>query len=79
MDYGEQRVDIDGFIFEYDVKNAMYECRGEVCYDDEHDEVPEENLWEAGLKLEQMLKNQGFKDAELEHSEKGWVEVHLGI
>ena len=67
---------IDGYTFEYDLKNSMYECRGTICYDDEHDEVPEERLWEAALKLEQKLKNQGL-DAETEHSEKGWVEVYI--
>jgi hypothetical protein len=79
MDYGEQRVDIDGFIFEYDVENAMYECRGEVCYDDEHDEIPEENLWVAAQKFVFRLKGDGFRNAEADYSEKGWVEVHLGI
>jgi hypothetical protein len=67
---------IDGYKFKYDSENNMYECRGEICYDDEHDEVPEENLWKAALKLEQKLKNQGI-EAEVEHSEKGWVEVNI--
>jgi len=65
---------IDGYTFEYNKENKFYECRGDVCYDDEHDEVPEEGLWNAACKLEQRLKNQGI-DAEIEHSEKGWVEV----
>ena len=71
-----ERETIDGYTFEYDKENSMYECRGDVCYDDEHDEVPEEGLWRAALKLEQKLKNQGL-DAETEHSEKGWVEVYI--
>jgi hypothetical protein len=41
------RVTIDGYTFELDRENEMYECRGDVCYDDEHDEVPEEGLWQA--------------------------------
>ena len=65
---------IDGYTFKYDEENKMYECRGEICYDDEHDETPEEGLWNAACKLEERLKNQGI-DAEVEHSEKGWVEV----
>lgn len=69
-----ERETIDGYTFKYDEENSMYECRGRVCYDDEHDEVPEENLWKAALKLEQKLKNQGL-EAEANHSEKGWVEV----
>ena len=69
-----ERETIDGYTFKYDEENSMYECRGRVCYDDEHDEVSEENLWKAALKLEQKLKNQGL-EAEADHSEKGWVEV----
>ena len=59
-------------------EHNFYECRGDICYDDEHDEVPEEGLWNAACKLEQRLKNQGI-DAEVEHSEKGWVEVCIII
>ena len=53
---------LDGYTFEL-VDNEFYQCRGDVCYDDEHDEVPEEGLWEAALKLEQKLKNQGIEAA----------------
>lgn len=69
---------VDGYTFKYDSENKFYECRGAVCYDDEHDEVPEEGLWQAGYKLASRLKNQGI-DAEVEHSEKGWVEVYINI
>ena len=55
----------------------MYECRGEVMYDDEHDEMPEPKLWKAALKLEEELLSEGYK-AEANHSEKGWVEVTIG-
>jgi len=65
---------INGYTFEYNEENEFYECRGDVCYDDEHDEIPEEGLWNAACKLEQKLKNQGI-DVEVEYSEKGWVEV----
>ena len=65
---------IDGYTFEYNEEHKFYECRGDVCYDDDHDEAPEYGLWAAGCKLEQKLKNQGI-DAEVEYSEKGWVEV----
>ena len=67
---------IDGYTFEYNKEHNLYECRGSICYDDEHDEVPEEGLWNAACKLEQRLKNQGL-DSQVEHSEKGWVEVSL--
>ena len=76
---GENIEQIDGYIFKYDVHNAMYECRGDVCYDDEHDEIPEENLWIAANKLANKLQNNGFKSAEAEYSEKGWVEVCLNL
>tara|TARA_R110001599_G_scaffold284256_1_gene486249 strand:+ start:229 stop:456 length:228 start_codon:yes stop_codon:yes gene_type:complete len=65
---------IDGYTFKYNEEHKFYECRGDVCYDEDHDEVPEEGLWTAGCKLEQKLKNQGI-DAEVEYSEKGWIEV----
>jgi hypothetical protein len=65
---------IDGYTFKYNSENKFYECRGDVCYDDEHDEVPEKGLWDAAHKLEHKLKNQGI-DCDVEHSEKGWVEV----
>jgi len=67
---------INGHTFEYDETNEWYSCRGDMCWDDEHDEIPEESLWEAGLQLEKELIDDGFK-AELEHSEKGWVEVNI--
>ena len=65
---------IDGYTFKYNEEHKFYECRGDVCYDDEHDEIPEEGLWNAACKLEQKLKNQGI-DVEVEYSEKGWIEV----
>lgn len=70
----DSRVTINGHTFKFDEENSMYECRGMVCYDDEHDEVPEESLWQAALKLEKQLIDEGFK-ADAQHSEKGWVEV----
>jgi len=33
-------------------------------------------LWDAALKLEQELKDDGYV-ATAEHSEKGWVEVQI--
>lgn len=67
---------VDGYTFIYDSEQRFYECKGEVCYDDEHDEVPEEGLWQAAHKLQERLKNQGI-DSDVEHSEKGWVEVNI--
>ena len=67
---------IDGYTFKYSSENKMYECRGEVCYDDEHDETPERGLWRAALKLENALIRKGIA-AEAEHSEKGWVMLQI--
>jgi hypothetical protein len=75
---------VKGYTFEY-VKNntedihdeiGYYQCRGETCYDDEHDQVPEPGLWQAALTLAARLREEGF-EAEPEHSEKGWVEVFV--
>ena len=68
---------VKGYEFEFvdqGLDDRFYQCRGDIYYDDEHDETPEPGLWEAALELEQQLKNEGFS-AEAEHSEKGWVEV----
>ena len=65
---------IDGYTFEYNSEHKLYECRGEVCYDEDHDEAPEEGLWTAGCKLERKLKNQGIS-AVVEYSAQGWVDV----
>lgn len=67
---------VKGRTFKWDDDNKMYECRGAICYDYEHDEVPEPELWEAALILEKELNDEGFS-AEAQHSEKGWVEVSL--
>jgi len=55
---------------------TRYECRGERCWDDEHDECPEEGLWIATKKLAEDLSKQGY-DAEPSYSEKGWCEVYI--
>jgi hypothetical protein len=41
---------INGWYFKYDKENTMYECRGEVMYDDEHDEMPEPKSVESSVK-----------------------------
>ncbi len=70
----EKRRRINGYILEWNDDCNCYECRGEVCYDDEHDETPDPKLWEATLKLEAKLKEEGH-NAEADYSEKGWQEV----
>tara|TARA_R110000803_G_scaffold37394_1_gene80598 strand:+ start:350 stop:577 length:228 start_codon:yes stop_codon:yes gene_type:complete len=67
---------IKGYKFMWDRENSMFESRGEVHYDDYHDETPEPKLWEAAELLERMLFSEGFA-AEANYSEKGWVEVTI--
>ena len=68
---------VNGYTFNLDDDQEMYECRGEVCYDDEHDEVPDPKLWEATNKLADMLERKGI-NASAQYSEKGWQEVIIG-
>ncbi len=75
----KQDVRINGWDFEYvenDYDDKFYQCRGEVMYDDEHDEMPEPALWRAAEELEKQLTDEGVK-CEANHSEKGWVEVTI--
>lgn len=76
--YSDTRV--NGYEFEFvsqdDGNDEFYQCRGEVMYDDEHDEVPEPSLWRAAEELEAILTEDGLK-VYAGHSEKGWVEVTL--
>ena len=70
---------VKGYEFEFVDQGSgdrFYQCRGDVYYDDEHDEIPEPGLWEAALELEQQLKDDGYV-ADANHSEKGWVEVTI--
>ena len=52
---------IDGWRFEWNEDNEFYECRGDVYHDDDHDEIPEPELWDAALKLEQELKDDAIE------------------
>ena len=63
-------------LVENDVDDVFYQCRGDVMYDDDHDEMPEPSLWRAAEKLEQILTNDGL-NVYAGHSEKGWVEVTI--
>jgi hypothetical protein len=72
----KQREKVGRFTFNYNEENNFYDCRGEITYDDEHDEIPEPELWNAALILAKRLKEQGYK-TEVDHSEKGWVEVNI--
>tara|TARA_R110002050_G_scaffold41542_1_gene100702 strand:- start:137 stop:382 length:246 start_codon:yes stop_codon:yes gene_type:complete len=71
---------VNGWDFEYvsqdNGDDQFYQCRGEVMYDDEHDQIPEPALWNAALKLEKELTEEGYR-CDANHSEKGWVEVTI--
>ena len=71
---------VNGWNFELVVQNdgddVFYQCRGEVMYDDEHDEMPEPSLWRAAVKLGEILAKDTL-DVDVNHSEKGWVEVTI--
>ena len=71
---------VSGWDFEYvsqdNGDDQFYQCRGEVMYDDEHDQIPEPALWNAALKLEKELTEEGYR-CDANHSEKGWVEVTI--
>ena len=76
----KENVRVNGWDFEYvsqdDGNDQFYQCRGEVMYDYEHDQIPEPSLWNAALKLEKELTEEGYR-CDANHSEKGWVEVSI--
>ena len=58
----KQDVRVNGWDFEYvenDYDDIFYQCRGEVMYDDDHDQIPEPDLWDAAIKLEDQLTKDG--------------------
>tara|TARA_B110000037_G_scaffold220428_1_gene288340 strand:+ start:1728 stop:1970 length:243 start_codon:yes stop_codon:yes gene_type:complete len=70
---------VNGWNFELidnNVDDVFYQCRGEVMYDDDHDQIPEPSLWRAAEKLEEILTKDGL-NVYAGHSEKGWVEVTI--
>ena len=71
---------IKGYTFDLvsqnDGDDKFYHCRGDVHYDDDHDEQPEPGLWQAAMQLESDLISEGYK-ADADYSEKGWCEVTL--
>jgi hypothetical protein len=76
----KDNIRVNGWDFEYISQDGgndqFYQCRGEVMYDDEHDQIPEPALWDAALKLEKELTEEGYR-CDANHSEKGWVEVSI--
>ena len=76
-----ENITVNGWDFELvinDEDDIFYQCRGEVMYDDEHDEMPEPSLWRAAQKLVDILVKDGLR-VYAGHSEKGWVEVTINV
>jgi len=70
---------VNGWDFEYNdlgYGDQFYECRGDVVYDDYHDPQPEPSLWQACCDLARDLEKEGY-NVDVNHSEKGWVEVTI--
>jgi hypothetical protein len=72
----KDNITVGDYTFKYNNENNFYECRGMICYDNEHDEMPEPRLWQAAHKLQKQLQDEGISSS-VEYSEKGWVEVYL--
>ena len=64
------------FVSEDGGSDEFNQCRGEVMYDDDHDEQPEPSLWQACCDLARDLEKEGY-NVDVNHSEKGWVEVTI--
>ena len=75
-----ENITIKGYTFDLVSQDSgndeFYQCRGDVHYDDDHDEQPEPGLWRAAMQLESDLISEGYK-ADAGYSEKGWCEVTL--
>ena len=55
---------VNGWDFEYvenDYDDKFYQCRGEVMYDDEHDQIPEPSLWQAAEKTREYISRRWYK------------------
>ena len=75
----EDKMSTDKYEFEliYDGDDEyFYQWRGGVHYDDDHDEMPEPELWQAAEDLAELLEDEGYTTS-VDHSEKGWVEVEF--
>jgi len=76
----KDNIRVNGWDFEYvsqdDGNDQFYQCRGELMYDDEHDQIPEPALWNAALKLEEQITEEGYR-CDANHSEQGRVEVTI--
>lgn len=70
----ERRITVNGFTF--GLSDDCYSCRGDVYYDDEHDEMAEPGLMEAGDGVQKILLEKGIRSS-VDYSEKGWVDVSI--
>jgi hypothetical protein len=76
MENLEKSYTFNGYTFKLYEGENFYECRGDVFYDDDHDETPDPELWSGAIDLQKYFKSIGI-DSDVSYSEKGWVEVYL--
>ena len=62
--------------FSFELIDNMYQARGGMYHDEDHDQVPEPELQLAAAKLQTRLKEQGVS-TQLEFGEKGWIEIYI--
>ena len=62
--------------FSFELVGNMYQARGGMYHDEDHDQVPEPELQLAAIELQTRLKKQGI-DTEIEFGEKGWIEIYV--
>lgn len=67
----------NGFTFKLNLKHNLYECKGDICHDEDGDEIPEASLFGTAVLISWMLKIKFGVDSKATHSEKGWVEVQI--
>jgi len=68
--------EIKGWHFEWNKEDSYYQCRGSVCYDEDHDEIPEQSLIAAAMQLELNLVLAGY-DTDLQYGEKGYIYINI--
>ena len=63
--------------YRFDLRDGnCYECRGGTYHDEDHDQVPEPSLQLAAASLQVKLKEEGL-NTQIEHGEKGWIEIYI--
>jgi hypothetical protein len=66
---------VNGCVFRYNEHEELYECKGDVIYNEDNDACVDPYLMEAARELVAILKEEGI-DSYTSSSEKGWVSVY---